>query len=142
MPISKKSWHLAEKAFIYFLLTAASCSDLHRPPTSTSSVERHIGKIVGIEKLQVSNNESRAGRIVVGALAGGVVGFLTAANTESTLGTSEIWRYRVFDGKNTLDIKSFSIVSSGDCVEYAADLNLEDNPIAVISLERCAEIGQ
>jgi hypothetical protein len=99
------------------LLILAACAPI-APSHAPNLSDAGTGKIASAKVAVVGTNESQGGRILVGALAGGLTGAVMASGTERDLGQAKLFHYVVV-GKDgaSLSFNSFSAAAAGDCVK-------------------------
>lgn len=115
----------------------AACGLKKEEAPNTGKMEWRTGRIEQAADARVNNSESMGTRVAVGMLSG-VGGLIMALNTEKGLGTSSIWRYSVRDGESVVQLQSFSVFQTGDCIRYLVGGSAEDTPMERLPSEQCA----
>jgi hypothetical protein len=115
----------------------AACGLKKEEAPNTGKTEWRTGRIEQAGDARVNNSESMGTRVAVGMLSG-VGGLIMALNTEKGLGTSSIWRYSVRDGESVVQLQSFSVFQTGDCIRYLVGGSAEDTPMERLPPEQCA----
>jgi hypothetical protein len=119
------------------LTLLAGCGLQREEAPNTGKAEWRTGRIEQASDARVDNRESKGARIAMGVL-GGLPGLVMALNTEKSLGTSSIWRYSVRDGESVVQLQSFSVFQTGDCIRYLVGGSAEDTPMERLPSEQCA----
>lgn len=122
------------------LLSACAPVSSTDPPTFT---DIGIGRVLSVSKAVEDTGESQSGRIIIGALTGGIAGIVAASGAEADLGHARLFQYCLrMAGGTKASVRSFSIAASGDCVKLARPNGRPDFVMERIDPSACeANVG-
>ena len=118
------------------LLLIAACGELERKPGSAFN-SLFYAKVVDKKPVVLEANESKSGRVLVGLLSAGVVGAIATATTEDGFSEPKAFSYTLLEGdQKPRTIVSYSVVSTGDCVEA---ISPDDSAIDILRVAPSAD---